>query len=467
MVAPGDAFALDGAAMMSGRPILTAEQMRSAEQAAIDSGTSVEQLMERAGAALAEAAYGFAGPMPTLILCGPGNNGGDGYVAARHLVERGVKVRIAALSEPKSDAAKWARSQWVGEVEPIGSATASAPLIIDALFGTGLKRGLGDPITQQLSRLCEGAIIKVACDLPSGVETDTGAELSAVPRFDLTVTFGAIKPSHRLYPAMHKCRRVVLADIGIPIRADWREIGPPYLPPLDPAGHKYGRGLVDALAGKMPGAIALAAKAAARTGAGYVRVSTSRTIEGIPSAVVQTDTATVNDERIGCLLVGPGMGDVPQVLTLSLTSKAPKVIDADAITHLGDPERLRGQDAILTPHEGEFSKLFGDLEGSKPERALAAARQSGAVIVYKGPDTIVASPNGFVGFAPPAPPWLASAGTGDVLAGMIAALRARGLGSWDAACAAVWLHGRAAERAGPQMIADDLAAAIPDAIAAL
>jgi hydroxyethylthiazole kinase-like uncharacterized protein yjeF len=222
---------------------------------------------------------------------------------------------------------------------------------------------------------------------------------------------------------------------------------------------------VHALAGTMPGAIALAAKAAARAGAGYVRVSTSRPIDGLPSSIVQMDHAPVNDERIGCLLVGPGLGDVPQVLTLALTSKAPKVIDADGITHLGEPERLKGQDAILTPHEGEFRKLFGDIAGSKPERALEAARRSGAVIVYKGPDTLVAAPDGRLGFARPAPAWLASAGTGDVLAGVIAAMRARGLDAFDAACAAVWLHGRAAEIAGPQMIADDLAEAIPRALA--
>jgi hydroxyethylthiazole kinase-like uncharacterized protein yjeF len=277
----------------------------------------------------------------------------------------------------------------------------------------------------------------------------------------MTVTFGALKPAHRLAPAVGKCGRVVLADIGVAASSDWHEIGRPDLPPLDPVGHKYGRGLVHALAGTMPGAIALAATAAARTGAGYVRVSTGAPITGLPSAVVQVDTAEVNDPRIGCLLVGPGMGDVPQLLTLALTSNAPKVIDADGITLLGDPERLRGQDAIITPHSGEFETLFGALEGSKAGRALEAARRSGAVVVYKGPDTLVASPDGRLGFAPPAPAWLASAGTGDVLAGMIAALRVRGMAPFEAACAGVWLHGRAAEAAGPQMIADDLAAAIP------
>jgi hydroxyethylthiazole kinase-like uncharacterized protein yjeF len=466
MVAPRDLPALDGAAM-NGRPILTAEVMRAAEQAAIDGGTSVEQLMERAGAGLAEAAYRFAGPTSTLVLCGPGNNGGDGYVAARHLAERGVKVRVAALAEPKSDAGKWARSKWKGEVEALTGKTAAAPLVIDALFGTGLKRGLEPAVGEQLSRLCASAVVSIACDLPSGVETDSGAELGDVPAFDMTVAFGALKPAHRLYPAMHKCGRVVLADIGIAADTGWHEIGPPTLPPLDPGGHKYDRGLVHALAGQMPGAIALAATAAARAGAGYVRVSTSRSIDGLPSAVVQMDSAPVNDERIGCLLVGPGLGDIPQVLTLALTSKAPKVLDADAISHLGEPERLKGQDAIVTPHEGEFRRLFGDIEGTKPERALEAARRSGAVLVYKGADTVVASPDGRVDFRPPAPAWLASAGTGDVLAGTIAAMRARGLAAFEAACAGVWLQGKAAEIAGPAMIADDLAEAIGEALASL
>ena len=452
---------------MIGRPILTSDAMRAAEQAAIDAGTSIEELMERAGAGLAEAVYRFAGPMPALILCGPGNNGGDGYVAARHLAARGVNVRVAALADPASDSAKWARGRWDCEVEKLDDSTFPAPLIVDCLFGTGLKRGLEPSVIQNLSRLGDGAVVRVACDLPSGVEADSGAELSPVPAFDLTVTFGALKPAHRLHPALHKSGRVVLADIDVSTQSDWAEIGPPRLPAPDPGGHKYTRGLVHALAGVMPGAIALAARSAAYAGAGYVRVCTSRPIDGLPSAVVQSDIASVNDQRIGCLLVGPGLGDLPQVLTLALTSKAPKVLDADAITHLGDLERLHGQNAIITPHEGEFRKVFGDLAGSKPERALEAARRSNAVVVYKGPDTLVAAPDGRLAFAPLAPAWLASAGTGDVLAGIIAAMRARGLDAFEAACAGVLLHGRAAEIAGPQMIADDLAEAIPRAIASL
>ena len=427
------------------RPILTAAAMRAAEQAAIDIGN--DSLVERAGAALAAAIRRFVGPRETLVLCGPGNNGADGRVAARHLVDAGYAVRIATLDD-------------LEEAEP-------APLLIDCLFGTGLSRGLEEVVYKRLLALSEAAFLTVVCDLPSGVSSDDGGILSPIARADLTITFGALKPAHRLMPAMAYMGRVVVADIGVVAASDWFEIGAPILPALDPAGHKFGRGLVHCLAGKMPGAIALSARAAAAAGAGYVRVSTSLAIDNLPSAIVQTDTAQVHDPRVGAILVGPGMGDIPQILTLALTATRPVVIDADAIGAVGEPERLVGHDAILTPHEGEFVKLFGDLPGSKPKRALAAAKVSRSVIVYKGPDTLVAAPDGRLGFAPPAPAWLASAGTGDVLAGIIAALRARGMASFEAACAAVWLHGRAATSAGPSMIADDLIAALPATLADL
>ncbi|MBA3668371.1 MAG: NAD(P)H-hydrate dehydratase, partial [Sphingomonas sp.] len=414
-------------------------------------------------AALAEAVRRFTGPAPTLILCGPGNNGGDGYVAARHLAASGWPVTVAALADPTAGAAQWARAGWEGETHSFMN-VEPAPVLIDCLFGAGLGRGLETAVSEKFSRLAEQASVTIACDLPSGIATDDGELLSPVPAFDMTVTFGALKPAHRLMPSMSTIGRVVLADIGIEVAGDWFEIGAPQLPPLKADGHKYDRGLVHCLAGQMPGAIALAAEAAARAGAGYVRVSTSRALDGLPAAIVQTDTAQINDPRIGCILVGPGLGDIPPVLTLALTTPRPIVIDADAIGLVGEPERLRGHDVILTPHEGEFARLFGQIEGSKAERALVAAKRSGAVIVYKGADTLVAAPDGRIGFAPPAPAWLASAGTGDVLAGMIAAMRARGMESFDAACAGVWVHGRAAEAAGPGMIADDLVDAIPLAL---
>ena len=427
------------------RAILTAAAIRAAEQAAIDAGAN--DLVERAGAALARAVRRFVGPRETLVLCGPGNNGADGRVAARHLAAAGYAVRIASLDD-------------LAEARP-------APLLIDCLFGTGLNRGLEDAVSKRLIELSGAAYLTVSCDLPSGVSSDDGVILSPIPRADLTVTFAALKPAHRLMPAMAHMGRVVVADIGVGADSLWFEIGQPTLPPLDPAGHKYSRGLVHCLAGKMPGAIALSARAAAAAGAGYVRVSTSLAIDNLPSAIVQTDTAVVHDPRVGAILVGPGMGDIPQILTLALTAPRPIIIDADAINAVGEPGRLVGHDAILTPHDGEFVKLFGELAGSKAERALTAAKASRSVIVYKGPDTLVAAPDGRLGFAPPSPPWLASAGTGDVLAGIIAAFRARGMASFEAACAAVWVHGRAAERAGPGMIADDLIAALSATLADL
>lgn len=438
--------------MTPARPVLTAAAMRAAEAAA---PCGLAELMERAGRSLAEAAIRFAGPKHALVLCGPGNNGGDGYVAARILQKRGLHVRVAALAAPTAELATAARLQWEGPVEALGDA-GPEPLLIDCLFGTGLKRGLETPVSAKLSSLVGNSQVSVAADLPSGVEADSGELLSEISAFDLTVAFGALKPAHRLMPALSKMGRVVVADIGITASGPWFEIGEPVLPTIAPDAHKYSRGLVHCLAGEMPGAIALAATAAARSGAGYVRISTSLPIPGLPLSVVQVGDAQVNDPKIGCLLVGPGLGKLPQLLTLALISHRPKVIDADAIGHVGDPARLKGQDAVITPHAGEFARLFGHLAGSKAEQALAAAEASGAVVVYKGPDTLVAAPDGRLGFAPPAPAWLATAGTGDVLAGMIAALRARGLPAFEAACAAVWLHGCAAEREGPSMIADDL-----------
>lgn len=451
--------------MTLGRPILTTADMVAAEEAAIDAGIPVEALMERAGAGLAEAAHRFAGNMPALVLAGPGNNGGDGYVAARHLRERGIPVRIAALAEPKSDAARWARSEWGRDVETLDQSTQGAPMLVDALFGTGLRRGLDRGVADRLSSLCSAASLRIACDLPSGIDSDSGAELSRVPGFDMTVTFGALKPAHRLMPAMQRCGRVVLVDIGIEAVSDWHEIGPPELPKLDPAGHKYTRGMVHCVGGAMPGAVALGAAAAARSGAGYVRIEAEDHVPNVPAAVVQGQEGRCDDPRIGALLVGPGLGRKGKaLLDKAMSGGRPLVLDGDALRLLEGPAEVRGRDAILTPHEGEFSGLFGKLEGTKAERALAAAEQSGAIVVYKGADTLVAAPDGRLGFAPPAPARLATAGTGDVLAGMIAAMRARGLEPFEAACAAVWIHGRAAELAGPHMIADDLAEAIPQAL---
>jgi hydroxyethylthiazole kinase-like uncharacterized protein yjeF len=456
------------------KPILTAAAMRAAEARAIAAGTSVETLMDRAGTAAAEAIRRYAGLGSVLVLCGPGNNGGDGYVIARRLHEAGLSVRVAALGAPKDGAAALARQAWGDAIEDL-TAAAPAPVLVDALFGTGLTRGLDAAVAANLNRLAAGARVNVAVDLPSGVATDDGALLSQVPDFDLTITFATLKPAHRLQPAARHMGRVVIADIGITAESDLTALGRPHLPAPGADDHKYSRGYAAILAGEMPGASALAASAAARGGAGYVRLIAQAPVHGIPHAVVQGEgeaRALLADARIDALAVGPGLGRTPRadaLLDRALAAGHRLVLDADALVMLArrGAEALAGLDhvPILTPHAGEFDRLHPDAAGSKLDRALAAAAEWSAVIVFKGADTVVAAPDGRAAIAAPAPAWLASAGTGDVLTGITAAMRARGLGAFEAACAAVWLHARAAEIAGPALIADDLVAALAMALA--
>jgi len=449
--------------------IVTADEMRTAEAQAIAAGTPAEELMERAGQGAAEAIWRFAGPLPALVLCGPGNNGGDGYVIARVLRERGLAVRVAALGEPTTPAARQARERWGGAVEPLGDDRPPAPLLIDALFGTGLKRGLATAAAAALLRLAAGAQVRVAIDLPSGAATDDGALLSPVPDFELIVTFAALKPSHLLQPAARHMGRIATVDIGVEARSRLSRIARPMLPAPGPDDHKYTRGFVGLIAGEMPGAIALAAAAAARAGAGYVQLFASAAVAGVPSAVVQGRQGG-DLSRAGCLVLGPGLGRGEEArarVAEALATGKPLVLDADAPFLVGggvEGLRTAGQVPILTPHDGEFVRLFGDLRGSKVERARAAARRSGAVVVLKGPDTVVAAPDGRAAIAAATTHWPASAGTGDVLAGVIGAMRARGLEAFEAACAGVWLHGRAAELAGAGMIADDLLRELPRAL---
>jgi hydroxyethylthiazole kinase-like uncharacterized protein yjeF len=456
------------------RPILTAAEMRAAEAAAVAAGTASAELMERAGAAAAEAIWRFAGPLPALVLCGPGNNGGDGYVIARHLAQRGAKVRVAALDEPRTAEARSARSAWRGAVEPLATA-ASEPLLIDALFGTGLTRPLDFALSERLCSLAGSARVRVAVDLPSGAATDDGATLSPVPDFDLTIAFATLKSSHLLQPAARHMGRIVVADIGIEAGSRLHEIARPRLPAPTADDHKYSRGFVAVHGGAMPGAAALAASAAARAGAGYVRILADERIAGVPSSVVQSPGrpwSPLDDPRIGARVIGPGLGtdgEAWPALQAALASDAPVVLDADALNLFAREGvgHLHGAAAvpILTPHSGEFERLFPTSFGSKVERTRAAAAAAQAVVVHKGADTVVAAPDGRAGIASAASAWLATAGTGDVLAGIIAAIRARDCDSFEAACAGVWLHGRAAELAGPGLIADDLLDRLPEALA--
>lgn len=454
---------------MIGRPILTAAETRAAEEAAFAAGLSVDEAMERAGSAVAEAAWRFAGPRETLVLCGPGNNGGDGYVIARWLRERGVRVRVAASGEARTPASQLNRARWAGPVEKLAEAQP-APLLIDALFGTGLARPLDPVVDEPLARLAEAALLRVAVDLPSGVGTDDGAWLGTAIAYDLTVALAVLKPAHRLQPAAAYMGRLVLADIGIAGTSDLAEIARPRLSPPGPADHKYTRGHVVVIGGAMPGAALLSAMAAQRGGAGYVTLAAEASAGAAPAALVRRADPVgliLADERVGCVVVGPGLGrDAEASVRLddAIQAGRPCVLDADALTLLAERRPILPADSILTPHEGEFRRLFGDLGGSRVERARTAARSSGAVVVLKGPDTVVAAPDGRAAIAQPATGWLASAGTGDVLAGIIAANRARGLDAFTAACAGVWLHGRAGALAGPGLIADDLVAHLSTAL---
>jgi hydroxyethylthiazole kinase-like uncharacterized protein yjeF len=452
------------------RYILTAAEMRAAEAAAIAAGTPAALLMERAGAAAAEAIWRFAGPLPALILCGPGNNGGDGYVIARRLAERGAQVRVAATGSPGSADARATCSAWSGPVEDLAEA-APAPLLVDALFGTGLARPLDEALAGRLGALAGPARVRVAVDLPSGIATDDGAVLSPVPDFDLTVTFGTLKPSHLLQPAARHMGRVVVAGIGIHAASRLGVIERPALRGPGPDDHKYTRGHLLVVGGPMPGAAALAAGAGARAGAGYVTLIG----EGgrVPDAVVRRPHAALEealaDRRVDAVLVGPGLGrgsEAAETLRLVMSSPHPLVLDGDALWLLADMGGSRRRDAptVFTPHAGEFSRLLGD-SGSKIEAARSAAARIGGTIAYKGPDTVVAAADGRAAISAPGSPWLASAGTGDVLAGIVAAQCAAGLGAFESACAGVWLHGRAAELTGPGLVADDLLDRLPAALA--
>jgi hydroxyethylthiazole kinase-like uncharacterized protein yjeF len=452
------------------RSVLTAAEIRAAEQAAMADGTPASRLMERAGTAAAEAIWRFAGPLPTLVLCGPGNNGGDGYVIARRLAERGAQVRVEASAEPRSPDARAARAAWKGPVQALEEAEPAA-LVVDALFGTGLVRPLEEPLARRLCRLAGEARVRVAVDLPSGISTDDGTILSPVPDFDLTVAFAALKPSHLLQPAARHMGRLVVADIGIRAQSCLSVIDRPALSPPGPDDPNSPRGYLLVVGGAMPGATALAASAAVRAGAGYVALVG----EGgtVPNAVVRKPAAALkealDDRRVNAVLVGPGLGrdeEAWERLCLAMASPHPVLIDGDALWLIANRGRPGNRTAptVATPHDGEFRATYGD-GGSKVEAARSAAARTGHLIVYKGPDTVVAAPSGEAAVSPPGSHWLASAGTGDVLAGIVAARLAAGLPPFEAACAGVWLHGRAAELAGPGLIADDLSRHLPAALA--
>ncbi len=435
------------------------ELLTPAEMAQADAlAGNVEALMEAAGRAVARAILQRYRPCRVLVLAGPGNNGGDGVVAARYLADAGWPVQVLGLSEAN-----------VGDVR-------RAELVIDALFGAGLRRD----VAGQTAALLGAAKRIVAVDMPSGVDGATGQVRGYAPQAELTVTFFRKKPGHLLYPGRALCGEILLRQIGMPegvlkeIRPQTWENSPALftLPRRAREGHKYTSGDVTVLSGSLPGAARLACATARRAGAGMVTLAADVPMV-LPEAglILRTDPLDIllQDKRRQTWVVGPGLGVAAAGTALaSLLAAGGKTIlaDADALTSCaGAPEKLRGV-AVITPHAGEFARVFGPIGPDRLEATRRAAAVCNAVVVLKGADTVIAAPDGRAAINANAPPYLATGGTGDVLAGLIASLLAQGMAPFDAACAGVWLHGEAANRAGPGLLAEDLPQHLAEAMAA-
>jgi len=439
--------------------------MRAAEARTIAAGVPAATLMQRAGSAVGEAAWRFGGGRDVLVLCGPGNNGGDGYVAAQWLAARGARVRVAASAPVRGEPAAAAAAGWHGPVEALDGARPGR-IVIDGLFGIGLSRPLDTGVAKALQRLVGAADLAIAVDLPSGLASDAATPLAMVPDFDITLALGALKPAHVLHPAARQCGQVLLIDIGIVVESGTRMLESPALRVPSAADHKYSRGMVAVVSGSMPGAARLAARAAFGGGAGYVLLLGDGIDDG-PDAIVRQRyaAAALDDHRIGALVIGPGLGRdtaARERLDHALASDKPLVIDGDAL-RLIDPDLLAQRPApyVLTPHQGEFDALFGTSGGNAIDRALAASARCRGIVLLKGATTLIAAPDGRVAVAAGGNPWLSTAGTGDVLAGAIAAMLSRMPDRpFDAAGAGVWLHREAAHALAGPFLADDLAAAL-------
>ncbi len=472
--------------------LLTVEEMGRSDQLAVEAGVPSLELMERAGRGVAEAVRRNYRRKPVLVLCGPGNNGGDGLVAARYLKSWGWPVSLMLLGEHsklKGDALANA-DRWEGEVlAPDPSAIDGDVIVIDALFGAGLTRPLDGDAAALVEAVEQRRPDCVAVDVPSGLDGDTGMPLGIAPSADHTVTFFRRKPAHLLLPGRGLCGSVTVIDIGTPTGV-LDEIAPRTfandpvlwarsLPRAMAGDHKYSRGHLAIIGGgEMTGAARLAARGARRAGAGLVSLlcppeARSIYLQGDPGNLVFSfeDAPALADllgrRRRNAVLVGPGNGvtDRTRANTIAaLRSGHPCILDADALTVFeDDPGHLfswiKGP-VVLTPHSGEFDRLFG-MDGDRLNKARAAAATSGAVVLLKGPDTVIAHPDGRAAINENAPPELATAGSGDVLAGIIGGLAAADMECFDAACAGAWIHGAAAARVGPGLIAEDLSDQLP------
>jgi hydroxyethylthiazole kinase-like uncharacterized protein yjeF len=484
--------------------LLTSAEMGEADRLATAVGIAGIDLMEAAGRAVADA-VAERHPLGNriVVVAGPGNNGGDGFVAARHLAERGHKVQLLLLGDPgrsRGDAALAAR-RWTGPTEPATpSGVMPADAIIDALFGAGLDRPIEGTARALIPAINEVPAPVYAVDLPSGINGTSGAVMGAAVNATETVTFFRRKVGHLLLPGRLHCGTTRVADIGIPASvldriksqtfvncADlWAKSFP--VPRLD--GHKYSRGHAVVVSGGLSstGAARLAARGALRAGAGLVTIASPHEALAVNAAaslavmVRPVDGADeladfLGDKRRNVVVLGPGGGVGPAMRELVLAALAGEravVLDADALTSFSEAPQVLvgaiqsrvGAATLLTPHDGEFGRLFNAMDEfhkplSKLEKARLAAQKTGAIVLLKGADTVVAAPDGRAAIADNAPPWLATAGAGDVLCGIVAGLMAQGAAAYEAAAAAVWLHGEAAAEAGPGLIAEDLPEALP------
>ncbi len=487
--------------------LLTPDEMYEADRLTIKAGVPGIDLMEAAGLACAEFIRTLSEPCPVCVVCGPGNNGGDGFVIARLLVEAGwpVKLLLAGDAELLKGDAALAAKAWRGEVLPAhADKLDGAALIVDALFGAGLARGIEGHLADLIAAMNSADAVRVAIDMPSGVDGASGAIRGTAIKADHTVTFFRAKPGHYLEPGRSRRGALHIVDIGISdkvlddinpgCRVNSPEAIARSVPIPGATAHKYSRGSALMVSGDAcnTGAARLAAMSALRVGAGLVTMAAHGTalpvLANHLTAIMlrQADdarqlAALLGDGRITACGIGPacgvGHGTVEKVLSI-LAAECCVVLDADALTSFeGNAgllfDTIRSQPdrrVIMTPHEGEFARLFRGLSDpgeSKCERALRAAELSGAVVVLKGADTVIADSDGRSAINANAPPWLATAGSGDVLAGLCLGLLAQGMPAFEAAGAAVWLHGDAARRFGPGLIAEDLPGAIPHALANL
>ncbi len=471
--------------------LLNVVQMGDADRLSTAAGISAFELMANAGACVANAIVARWTARPLLVLCGPGNNGGDGFVTAQRLAEAGWPVRLAMLGardDLHGEAHRYAE-RWQGHVEDLDlSVLEGAELIVDALFGAGLSRPLTGGALETLAAVGASRVPIIAIDVPSGVMGDTGEVMGAV-RAALTVTFFRKKPGHLLLPARDLCGEVVVADIGTPpsvfdaITPDTFENDPCLwrgaLPQAGDAADKHARGHALIYGGyPMTGAARMAARAAARAGSGLTTIAVPEVALPIYAAALtsimvrpivspQDFDHLLGGSHYSAWLIGPGAGADTATLGRALgmlATRRPTVIDADAITVFQDDPTVLDRaiigPCVLTPHEGEFRRVFDDA-GDKLTRARRAAKRCGAVIVLKGSDTVIAAPDGRAIINANAPPTLATAGSGDVLGGIILGLMAQGMEPFTAAAAGVWLHGAAAASFGPGLLAEDLPDLLP------